>query len=287
MTRFLLTFLFVICSFSNSSFAQVSDTTEWIITTKDGNIYKGKMLERNDSITVVSTTVGTITLTNPTIKSVERVSVSGAMWFEYPHATRYLFAPNSYGLRRGEGYYQNTWVLFNQASVGINKYVSMGIGTVPLFLFGADVTPVWITPKVSIPLIEQKFNVGAGSLLGTVVGDGSYFGVVYAVATYGSQFSNVTIGGGMMFAESEVSERPLINISGMKQLGKRSYLLSENYMYILDSSVAGVASLGFRFVGRGLSADFALLKPYSTEDEFNLIAIPWLSVTVPFRFIKH
>ncbi|MEZ5070324.1 MAG: hypothetical protein R2751_04985 [Bacteroidales bacterium] len=34
--------------------------------------------------------------------------VEGEYWFSNPHATRYFFGTNGYGLEKGEGYYQNT-----------------------------------------------------------------------------------------------------------------------------------------------------------------------------------
>jgi len=84
---------------------------------------------------------------------------NGEIWYDSPHATRYLFGPNGYSLKRGEAYYQNVWILFNQVSFGVSDRLTLGIGMVPLFLFNTA-TPVWVTPKYSIPIKKDKVNHG-------------------------------------------------------------------------------------------------------------------------------
>ncbi len=66
--------------------------------------------------------------------------------------------------------------------MGVTNYFSIGAGIVPVFLFGGGATPVWITPKFSIPVVKDKFNVGAGALVGTVLGaSGTGFGLLYGL----------------------------------------------------------------------------------------------------------
>ena len=109
------------------------------------------------------------------IKKISLVSQTrakdGSYWLENPQATRYFWSPNGYNLKKGEGYYQNVWIMGNQAIYGITNHISAGIGTIPLFLFGGAPTPVWLTTKFSIPVVENKFNVGAGALVGTILGE--------------------------------------------------------------------------------------------------------------------
>ncbi|MCB9270107.1 MAG: hypothetical protein H6561_11110 [Lewinellaceae bacterium] len=81
------------------------------------------------------------------------------MPFYNTQSARYFFSPNGYGLHPGEAYYQNVWVLYNQVSFGITNNVSLGVGGAS-FPFGADATPVWMTPKVSVPVVRDKFQVG-------------------------------------------------------------------------------------------------------------------------------
>ena len=101
---------------------------------------------------------------------------------------------------------------------------------IPLFLLGGGPTPVFLTGKVSVPLVENKVNLGAGALAGAVLGeDGGSFGIVYGVSTFGDPDKNFTLGLGYAFAGGEWASSPLINLSGMVRGSKRMYFITENY----------------------------------------------------------
>ncbi len=93
----------------------------------------------------------------------QKNAVTGEYWTENFQSTRYFWMPNGFGLKQGEAYYQNVWILFNQFNVGITKNFSIAGGTIPLFLFGADAFPIWVNAKVSVPL-GPKVNFGGGVL---------------------------------------------------------------------------------------------------------------------------
>ena len=42
---------------------------------------------------------------------------SSSGWYENPHAIRAFVAQTGYGLRQGEFYYQNVWILYNSLSM--------------------------------------------------------------------------------------------------------------------------------------------------------------------------
>lgn len=261
---------------------ETPDTAKlWRIETIDGNEFIGVIESRDtEKITLRTEVLGLITIQMRNIKSIQEVNrqqlVQGQLWAENPQATRYFWAPNGYGLKQGEGYYQNVWVLFNQVSVGITDRVSVGLGLVPLFLFEGSATPVWITPKVSIPIKKDAFNLGAGVLAGTILGgDSGVFGIAYGVTTFGNRDKNLTIGLGYGFADGEWASIPAISIGGMIRIGKRGYLLTENY--IIED--VGIITLGGRTVWSNVSLDYGLALPISGD---GFIGIPWLGLVVPF-----
>ena len=139
--------------FVNDSISQkFQDSTLYSIETSDGNEYIGKIISRDgDHITLLTDKLGEIKIFTRYIKSIKEISETsfkgGSYWFENPQATRYFWAPNGYGLKKGEAYYENVWIFFNQASVGITDNFSLGAGMVPAFIFSWAPTPVWITPK--------------------------------------------------------------------------------------------------------------------------------------------
>ena len=214
------------------------------------------------------------------IKEVSEESIKeGSYWFENPQAARYFWAPNGYGLKKGEAYYQNVWILFNQVSVGVTDNFSVGAGIVPLFLFAGAPTPVWITPKFSIPVVKDKFNVGAGALAGAVIGEsGASFGILYGSTTFGSKDKNLSIGLGYGFAGGEWASSPAINVSGMIRTGPRGYLLTENYYIGFGDEKFGILSFGGRRIIKRISLDFGGIIPIPLAEIF---VIPWLGITIP------
>lgn len=276
----LLIFLLSICIESYAQEAQ--DSTIYSIETTDGNEYIGKILSRDaEKIVILTDNLGELTILTKDIKRIERIAEAsmrdGEYWFENPQATRYFWAPNGYGLKKGEAYYQNVWIFFNQVSVGVTDHFTIGAGMMPLFLFGAP-TPVWVTPKFSIPVKKDKINVGLGVLAGTVLGgEGTSLGLLYGSTTFGSKNNNLTIGAGFGFADGEFSTDPVINVSGMKRIGPRGYLLTENYY--LGTENVGALSFGGRKIVKKISLDFGGIIPFGSGVSF--FVIPWLGIVVP------
>ena len=257
-----------------------------LIETTDGNQYIGEIIsEDEEAVRLRTQGLGEIKLSRVYIRKIEPVDpeklIGEEYWAENPQSTRYFWAPNGYGLKKGEGYYQNVWILFNQIAVGVTDHFSIGGGIVPAFLFAGAPTPVWITPKVSIPVVENKFNLGAGVLGGVVIGeDNSGFGIFYGISTFGSRDKHLSIGLGYGFAGGEIAKSPVVTISGMTRLGKRGYLISENY-YIPTKPYLLVLSFGGRTIINKLGLDYGLFIPVS-EDVDTFVAIPWLGLTIPF-----
>lgn len=261
------------------------DTTLYRIETNDGNEFIGKIISRDGEKIILQTdNFGEITITLLSIRRMERIEklqmIDGKVWLDNPQATRYFWAPNGYGLKKGEAYYQNVWIFFNQVSVGVSDNFSIGAGMVPLFIFGGAPTPVYVTPKFSIPVVKDKFNVGAGVLAGVVIGEeGSSFGIAFGSATIGSRDKNLTVGLGYGFAGGEMSSTPVINISGMIRTGPRGYVLTENYLIGNEGELVGLISLGGRTIIKRISLDYGGFIPFGDIGTF--IIIPWLGINVP------
>jgi len=279
-------FLVVPLLFMYLSVAAQQDTTLYRIETMDGNEYIGRILTQDaEKIVLKTDRLGEITLRKIDIKKMEPVKISqmksGEYWFENPQSTRYFWQPNAYGLKKGEGYYQNVWILFNQVSVGVTDNFLVGAGIVPLFLFAGGSTPIWLTPKLSIPIKKDKFNVGAGALIGTVLGEeDASFGIVYGTTTIGSRDKNISIGFGYGYAGGDWADAPTVSFSAMIRTGKRGYFLTENYYIGSGGDDVMLFFIGGRRLIKNSGIDFGLLIPTDTGGD--LVAIPWLGVTFPF-----
>lgn len=265
---------------TTSSFSQTEGEDMWRIETNDGSIYIG-MVQKSDGEVVVLETKNIGVITIPRAEIVLMTKGDSEVVYRnkklesssFSHS-RYFFSPNSYNMKKGEGYYHNFMVFMNQASYGINDYISIGAGLVPLFLFEGSSSPFWITPKVSIPIVENKFNLGAGALLGTIIGEGAgVAGIAYGLATYGSRERNINLGVGYGFVDGETTESAIINLSGMTNVSRRTTLMFESY---LISDVFLVAAGGRTNLGK-VSLDYGLFTA------FEGFAFPLLGLVIPFK----
>ena len=193
-------------------------------------------------------------------------------------STRYFFGPNGHGLKKGEGYYQNVWIFFNQVSVGVTNNFSISAGMVPAFLFAGTPTPVWIIPKVSIPVVEDVVSVGVGGLFGTVIGDGTSFGIGFGSITLGNRNHNFSVSAGYGMSEGEWSKNPVITISGMTRISSKTYLLTENFIFPENVTLL---SFGARSFAGKVGFDYGLFIPIVASNS-ETYAIPWLGITIPF-----
>lgn len=275
-------------SFNMTVLAQDEGQSESVyrIVTKDGNIFIGTLVSENDQeITLQTDQIGRITIQRSDIRKMEQIDPKqvndGEYWHENPQSTRYLFSTNALGLRKGEGYYQNTWVFFNNVNFGVTDHISLGGGLTPTFLFGSGSVPVWIMPKVSIPIANESLHIAAGGLFGGVLGEeNAGMGLVYGTATVGNRDNNLSFGLGYGYADGRWADIPLINVSGMYRLSRNTFFISENYFVIADGETFGVLSVALRWAPENFAVDFGLLRPTDVGGE--LIGIPWLGVTIPF-----
>jgi hypothetical protein len=286
LTRFLFLSTFLLFSFLLKAQLQIDSISLTRVEMNDGNEFIGHIVSQDTSTLILLTDkLGELTFSKRDIVKITPINPGsikkGQYWFENPQSTRYLWSPDGYGLKKGEGYYQNIWVLFNQASYGVTNYFSIGAGIMPVFLFGGGATPMWITPKFSIPVVKDKFNVGAGALLGTVIGEPETgFGLLYGLTTAGSRDMNITLGLGYGVSGSGWAKSPLISLSALARTGARGYLITENYYINMNGETLVLLSAGFRWVIKKAGLDFGLIMPLTEDLVF--FALPWLGVTIPF-----
>ena len=288
--KIFLSLLFVlILNITVHSQTAIPDTSHYRIETRDGNEFIGTIVfEDTLKIQLSTQNLGLIMIQKHDIKFREQVSSrqirDNKIWLANPQSTRYFWSPNGYGLRKGEGYYQNIWVLWNQFAYGVTDNFSLGGGIIPLFLFGGAPTPVFFTPKFSFPVEKDKFNIGAGALVGTILGESeSSFGILYGLTTFGTPDNNVSFGIGYGFAGDEWASSPMVNFNGMFRLSDRWYFITENYYLNTGGEGFGLLTIGGRWIIKKAALDFGLVVP--VQPDIGFIAIPWLGFTVPF--FKH
>lgn len=263
-----------------------ADTLIYRVETTQGNEFIGTIIEdESDYIILETESLGELRIWRrdiTRIRTIEQKDIrEGVYWPKNPQSTRYFWSPNGYGLEQGEGYYQNIWVLYNQFSYGVTNNFSLSLGTIPLFLFEGAPTPVWIIPKVSIPIQKDNVNLGAGMFIGNVLGESDRgFGIAFGSITLGSRDRNLNIAAGWGYSEREWARKPVVGVSFMTRIGPRGYLISENYFLPERNFNLLIFSLGGRSIIRNISLDYSLVVPY-VPDWDGFLVLPFLGLTVP------
>ncbi len=279
-----LGFVSIFFIFTNNVYAQSEGV--WEVDTKSGNQYVGTVISKDADKIVLKIKEGEITIQRIDIVRMRPVSeerLNAKYFLDNPHPSRYFFGPSGFGLQKGEGYYQNNWVLLNQVSYGLTDNFSMGAGLIPLFLFGGsgEYTPFWVTPKFSIP-VEKNVNIGVGGIFASTFGSASsWVGIPYGLTTFGNTNTNITLGLGYGFAGKEWAKSPLVTVSGTARVSKKTYLLTETYFLKGSDFTIGLMSFGARSTGKKLAVDYGLWVPFGGGEAIE-VAIPWLGITVPF-----
>lgn len=287
--RILVLFFIVGLSVSSASFGQQSDTLRYRIETKDGNTYIGLIIERTEEIIRFETgNIGIISIPIQNVVSQEIIEnlkvVEGEFWLDNPQMTRYFWSPNSFTIEKGEGYYQNVWIFVNQFTFGFTDHISFGFGLVPTFFFGAP-TPVWVTPRVSFPIVEDKFAIGGGALIGTVLGEQeTSYGIMFGTTTFGNRDRNFSFNLGWAYANGEVAKEPTVGLNGLIRVGPKGYFITENYIITGGGDTLVILMAGGRSLIKRVSIEYGLVYPFFPTDDFSDdVVLPWLGLTIPFR----
>ncbi|MBD1398464.1 hypothetical protein H9Q13_14930 [Pontibacter sp. JH31] len=278
---------------ANSSYAQ-TDTTltksvvgkRWIVETRDGSTIQGVFLGQTEGgIRLRTDSAGEVVIPHAQIRSTKVVDESrmrnGEYWFENPNATRYLFSPSAFSLKKGEAYYQNTYLVLNSFNIGITDNITMGGGFELISTFSGS-PAFYLTPKATFE-INEKWRAGGGLLYANVIGieeDFSGLGIGYGIVTYGNSDDNATLGVGYGFVDGEFSSKPVITLSGMKRVSRRIGLVTENWLVPTDSYY-GVVSYGLRFMGERLTVDLAFINNREIAEEI-AIGIPYVDFVIKF-----
>ncbi|NDK54998.1 hypothetical protein GWO68_03615 [Pontibacter sp. BT213] len=281
----------IVCS---PAFAQTDTTTtqttapqRWMIETKDGSVYQGIYLGKDENgIRLQTESAGIITIPNDQVKSYrildERNYKNGQYWYENPNSSRYLFGPSAFSLRKGEAYYQNTYLVLNSFNYGLTDNFTIGGGFELISTFSGEPT-FFITPKYTFPVAE-KWRAGAGVLYltSTLADDGfSGLGVGYGIVTYGNTDNNATLGLGYGYVDGEFASRPIVTLSGMKRVSRKLGLVSENWFVPSEDISGGIYSYGLRFMGERITVDLAFLNNKDIMETI-VIGVPYVDFVVKF-----
>ena len=282
-----------------------------ILTTNDDKTFTGLIISQNEKeVTLKTESLGDLVISDTKIKDIRIVEkdeiVNGKYFFPNPHPTRYFFGPSAIPLKKGEGYFQNAWILANSVQLGVTDHFSVGGGMVIPILF-------FITPKFGYKVADYV-HVGGGLIIASTISKDAGFGVgaAYGSLTLGSNENNFTVNVGwgavkesnsdyntqtQTYSSSSawtLSNRPMFTFSGMARIARKLAILTENWVFSTKDFLGynsinnstdyshkyhTVLSGGFRFLGEKNSFDFGLAVPVIKE---STVGIPYLDYVVKF-----
>jgi len=277
---------------SVSCFGQDSDQKVKIVT-KDGTVLTGTILLSDADNVTIQTTYGENVIDRDDIVSLDYTDTKTDGSNDYDSddmdrysGSHYLFGQSSYGVKKGQAYYENTYLFLNSFTYGVTDNFSIGAGfEVASILFGEQFPLTFITPKFSIPFNKGAFSLGT-PLAFVPDGNGGVDagGLLSAAVTFGSLRDNFTLGVGMAYTfESGFEDSFLpISFSGMRRITDRISLVSEN-LFITDFEDAfGVITAGVRIHGR-TTGNFLTLSLIRPTEDIGILAYPFFSGTVRIK----
>lgn len=263
------------------------------VTLNDGSVITGRLLQMTGrEIVIFSGAVGEMHIQRENIKSITPVSTidekRSGIWFANPNPSKYLIGSSAIPPEKHTGYYQNTWIFVNSFSYAFTRNFSLagGFEIISLLAKGGGPYAYYLNPKVSFK-IAGNFYAGTNFLYANTIqttGDFGGLATLNAFATYGNRNNNLTAAIGWGWADGNISDRPLITLSGMVRVSKRIGFVSENWIIPgvkEGSSFYGIYSYGIRFLGEKTSIDLAFLNNSDISTGF-VLGIPWLDFVINF-----
>lgn len=269
----------------------------WLVETLDGNTFTGEILKQDaEGIQLKTADFGSITIVKSNIRSMQPIDPEKMKgkdyWKDNDYARSYFFTPSGYPHTPKTWSYQNSELIFNQINYGIDEYVGVSAGVaLPLFLGEVNALPIWVSTKVSLPIVKNKINVAIGGLYFTPLGnsdlDDGRFWILYGVTTFGSMNHNFSIG--VNYGKAFTDESALgtsFTFAGMTRTGKKHYLILDGLVSRSDGYNQGLILIGGRWTGKDLAVDYGLGQYIETSCEIcgtNLALTPWIGLKVPFK----
>lgn len=260
---------------------------------KDKSSFVGRILDKDSIQIFMATTsfprLGILIKEIADIEEVDAASIKdGQYWFPNPNATRYLFAPSGFNLKRGEGYYQNTYILLNSFNVGLTDNLSIGAGiellsTIASISGGGGGPIFFLTPKVGFE-VSKNFHAGAGLLFATVPSFGDDdrlgMGIAYGVGTIGTTDRNLTGGLGWGFIRGDFDSKPIITLCGVTRVARRVALVTENW-FAPTPDYHALLSYGVRFFNEKIAVDVAFINTRELAQTF-FLGLPYVDFVAKF-----
>jgi hypothetical protein len=281
-------FLIVICSlFPHFLHAQISpvdveaDSAKTVeIRLSDGSVLIGNIISVDENeLELRKDATRTFVLLSE-IRSIREIDLTrkGALWFENPNYSRLFFSPTARPLKKGDGYYQNIYVFFNNFAYAATDNIAVTAGFTLLPTIRLSEQLYFLTGKFGMEVTNNHF-LGGG--IGFATAGGAEEGLIIGYANYTRSFHRASITGGAAgFSLSDTDAGTYaFYFGGDYRISERVAMVTENFIFPESPDPLGI-SYGVRLMGQRMSFDLAYFRPGLGSDVG--FGIPYVDVVINF-----
>jgi hypothetical protein len=266
-------------------YRKISPVRNLKLDLKDGSDVVGKIVSVSDT-TLSFRTLSGIDMVIPilAINNYDELNgnVAGDIYYRKdPNQSRLFINSTALPIGSGNVYFSDYMVFFPSFAVGIGNVISFSAGMT--LIPGADNQIFFVNLKVTVvntTFSENNLCIAAGGMFANIT-DGNANGqsALYGLATYSRSVYSLTLGF-TGFPSDNGNGTNLLLFGGSLRLSQSVKLISENY-YSSNNNRA-IYSMGLRFFGEKVAADFGLFTTADMLDQKGFPFIPWVGFAYNF-----
>jgi len=254
---FLVTFCF---AFTLSVSAQISEfkatfvkaqqnNQEVAVTLSDGNTFSGFVVSVDEESAGVKTKDGVFNFQYDRIKEVRIVDPTDktSRWYQNPASNKLFLTQSGRMLKKGSGYYQNTYIFISSFTYAIFQNLSLNAGFSTLPGLGIENQFYTLGAKLGVD-VSSSFSVSGTFRHYQFPDFGESANTMYGAVTFTKNELDITGGVGIGLSNESNSD-PIFILGGQLRVSERIALLSENLIYPDGSGeVYPLGSFGIRIL---------------------------------------
>ncbi|MCA6074255.1 hypothetical protein [Fulvivirga sedimenti] len=274
----------VIAAFAHVANAQqetAKDSVALWVRTMNGNEYVGYLEIRNSSeIQLRTADLGIVTIPFDQIRKIREVDPKNVNRpfpdFYSAFKSKYFTIQSARMLNKGDGYYQNGILLYNQAAFGITDHWSVSVSTfIPFAL--------WFSTKAGFSISEGVHiagNVSLGTQFEEGTGGTGSVGLFSGIITVGKNRFQATFGAGVLLEDGAFQNRAALQFGAMYQTGRRGYVIFEGNILDSDEFFDRTYLMGGRTRIRRIAIDYGV--GFIDDNSDFLFLYPYVGIILPF-----
>lgn len=275
----IITLFFI--SIPQKSYSQIDTATVTRYILISGIEIEGTKLYEDEDKVVLKTSYGAeVSLQKNLIATSEEKKIlvhKGKFVKNDPNKTRLFFVPTARTLNKGDGYFAAYEIFFPFLTYGITDYLTISGGLSLLPGNPLENQIKYFASKIRITNDEQ-LTLSAGFFWLSVSNISS--SLIYGIASYGDYPFSISTGLGFGYSQENFTEKPFAMLGMEFQVSNNVKFLSENWVF--PEVDGAVISLGIRFFGENLAADFGFFTHTEILDEGAFPFIPWIGFAYNF-----